>query len=57
MDIVSKYNKEEDVDLWMLISGYISTIEKVIDSKSKKEYEKWVREVVDYNYKKLGFQL
>ena len=56
MKIVSKYKEEEDVALWVLISGYISTIEKVIDSKSKKEYEKWVREVVDYNYKKLGFE-
>ena len=56
MKIVSKYKEEEDVALWMLISGYISTIEKVIDSKNKKAYEKWVGEVVDYNYKKLGFE-
>ena len=56
MPNVSKYKEEEDVALWILISGYISTIEKVIDSKNKKEYEKWVREVVDYNYEKLGFE-
>tara|TARA_B100001750_G_C15521586_1_gene612045 strand:- start:6234 stop:8753 length:2520 start_codon:yes stop_codon:yes gene_type:complete len=55
MDIVSKYNKEEDVDLWMLISGYISTIEKILDTKNKKVYEEWVQELIEYNYKKLGF--
>ena len=56
MEIVAKYKEEEDIALWILLSGYISTIEKVINSKSKQAYEKWVKEVVDYNYKKLGFE-
>ena len=56
MEIVSKYKEEKDVALWTLISGYISIIEKVIDSKSKEAYEKWVEEIVDYNYRKLGFE-
>ena len=56
MEIVSKYKEEKDVALWTLISGYISTIEKVIDSKSKEAYEKWVEEIVDYNYRILGFE-
>ena len=56
IEIVSKYKEEEDVELWTLISGYISTIEKIIDANSKEPYEKWVESVVDYNYKKLGFE-
>ena len=56
MGIVSNYKEEVDVDLWTLISGYISTIEKVIEENNKENFYKWVEKIVEYNYSSLGFE-
>ena len=54
--LLSCYDKETDVDLWTLVSGYISTIEKIINIESKKGFEEWVQNLVDHNYNELGFE-
>ena len=54
--IVSNYKEEIDVDLWTLISGYISTIQKVVGEKNKEKLSKWVGQLVEYNYNNLGFE-
>ena len=56
MRIVSNYKEEVDVDWWTLISGYISTIEKVIEENNKENFYKWVEKLVEYNYNNLGFE-
>ena len=56
MVIVSSYKEETDVDLWTLISGYVSTIERVIQENNKESFYEWVAELVEYNYNNLGFE-